>query len=93
MSNNWTGLLGGIFSCLFTIVIECSLESSGDPNQTPRYVASDLVLHCLHTSHKKDARLTTYMQVMFVNKEPSCFMSVVINAHMRSNGAKLWTRI
>ena len=30
--------------------------NSGDPNQTPHSVASDLGLHCLPMSHKKDAR-------------------------------------
>ena len=33
------------------------LANSGDPDQTPRSVASDLVLPCLPLSHKKDARL------------------------------------
>ena len=28
----------------------------GDPHQTPRSVASDLDLHCLPMSHKKDTR-------------------------------------
>ena len=31
--------------------------NSGDPDQTPHYVVSDLGLHCLPMSHKKDARL------------------------------------
>ena len=30
---------------------------SGEPDQTPRFAASDLVLHCLPMSHKKGARL------------------------------------
>ena len=30
--------------------------NSGDPDQTPHSVASDLGLHCLPMSHKKDAR-------------------------------------
>ena len=29
--------------------------NSGDPDQTPHSVASDLGLHCLPMSHKKDA--------------------------------------
>ena len=33
------------------------LANSGEPVQTPHFVASDLVLHCLPMSHKKDARL------------------------------------
>ena len=33
------------------------LANSEDPDQTPRSVASDLGLHCLSMSHKKDARL------------------------------------
>ena len=31
------------------------LGNSGDPDLMPHYVASDLGLHCLHMSHKKDA--------------------------------------
>ena len=30
--------------------------NSGDPDQTPHSLASDLGLHCLPMSHKKDAR-------------------------------------
>ena len=30
--------------------------NSGDPDQTPHSVASDLSLHCLPMFHKKDAR-------------------------------------
>ena len=33
------------------------LANSGDPDQTPRCAASDLGLHCLPLSHKKDARV------------------------------------
>ena len=33
------------------------LANSGDPDQMPRSAASDLGLHCLPMSHKKDARL------------------------------------
>ena len=29
---------------------------SGDPDQMPHFVASDLGLHCLPMSHKKDSR-------------------------------------
>ena len=33
------------------------MANSGSPDQTPRSVASDLGLHDLHMSHKKDAML------------------------------------
>ena len=33
------------------------LANSGEPDQMPCFVASDLVLHCLPMSNKKDARL------------------------------------
>ena len=33
------------------------LANSGDPDQTPHLVASDLGLHCFPMSHTKDARL------------------------------------
>ena len=32
-------------------------KTSGDPDQTPRTAASDLVLNCFPTYHKKDAKL------------------------------------
>ena len=31
--------------------------NSGEPDQTPCFATSDLVLHCLSMSYKKDARL------------------------------------
>ena len=34
--------------------------NSEDPDQTPHYAASDLALHCLPMSHKKDARPALY---------------------------------
>ena len=38
--------------------------NSGEPDQTPHFVASDLVLHCLPMSHEKDdsrlIRLSTH---------------------------------
>ena len=39
------------------ILIEHLEANSGDPDQMPQNVASDLGLHCLHMSHKKDVRL------------------------------------
>ena len=34
-----------------------SYANSGEPDQTLRFAASDLVLHCLPMSRKKDTRL------------------------------------
>ena len=31
--------------------------NSGNPDQMPHVAASDMGLHCLHMSHKKDVRL------------------------------------
>ena len=31
-------------------------KNSGEPDQTPRCAASDLIMHCLSMSHKKDDR-------------------------------------
>ena len=39
------------------ILIQQSVNNSGDPDQTPPFAASDLGLHCLPLSYKKDARL------------------------------------
>ena len=50
------GLLGGI--CHFHFIFKKKIcKQTGEPDQTPRLAASDLVLHCLPMSHKKDARL------------------------------------
>ena len=40
---------------MYTIHYACAY--SGDHDQTPRFAASDLGLHCLPMSHKKDAML------------------------------------
>ena len=40
------------------------LANSGDPGQTPRSVASDLGLHCLPMSHKKDAMLVWVKEIL-----------------------------
>ena len=43
-----------IFSQILRMILEVNIE---DPDQTTHYVVSDLDLHCLPMSHKKDARL------------------------------------
>ena len=58
---NWTSPfhLKGCWVVVF-IFIQILREHSvnrGDPDQTPRSVESDLVLHCLPMSNKKEARL------------------------------------
>ena len=47
------------FSFLFKFSKKQQLlfANSVEPDQTPCFAASDLVLHCLPLSHKKDARL------------------------------------
>ena len=45
------------FSFLFKFLKKLLFANSGEPDQTPRFVASDLALHALSMSHKKDARL------------------------------------
>ena len=51
---------GGFFGC-FSFLFKCLANNSGEPDPTPplllMYVASDLGLHCLPTSHKMEARL------------------------------------
>ena len=42
----------------FLYVKKLLFANSGEPDLTPRFAASDLVLHCLSLSHKKDARHT-----------------------------------
>ena len=46
-----------LFSILYLNFKRNLSANSGQPGQTPHFAASDLVLHCLLMSHKKDARL------------------------------------
>ena len=50
------GLLGGIFHFI-QVLKETLFTNRGEPDQTLHFAATDLVLHCLPMSHKKDARL------------------------------------
>ena len=58
---NWTspfpifGVLGGIFH--FSSKKTLLLANSGEPDQTSRFAASDLVFHCLPMSQKMDTRV------------------------------------
>ena len=45
---------------------------SGDPDQTPHSVASDLGLHYLPMSHKKDARHIWVKMQLFCLSHESC---------------------
>ena len=45
----------------------CIKENSEDPDQIPHYAVSDLGLHCLHISHKKDVILII---IYWFNKLP-----------------------
>ena len=47
-------MFNGIFH-FYSSLIENNQANSGDPDQTPLSVASDLGLHYLPMSHKKDA--------------------------------------
>ena len=46
-----------MFLFIFIVVLQFMLANSVDPDQTPRSVASDLGLHCLPMSQKRDAML------------------------------------
>ena len=45
------------FTFSFKFSLNILLANSGDPHQMPHSVPSDLGLHCLPMSHKKEARL------------------------------------
>ena len=53
----------GNFSFLIKLKNNILLANSGDPDQTPHSVGSDLGLHCLSMSHKKDARFIGWVIV------------------------------
>ena len=46
-----------VFFIFIHILKETCVSNSGEPDQTPHFVVSDLVLHYLPLSHKKDSRL------------------------------------
>ena len=50
------GLFGGIFH-FYSFLKKFLSANSGEPDQTPCFAASDLVLHCLLMFHKKKAWL------------------------------------
>ena len=52
-------VLGAIFIIFFTNFNRnfCKQTMHGERDQTPRFAASDLVLHCLPISNKNDAML------------------------------------
>ena len=55
---NWTiPFVGWYSSLLFKILIENFVSKQWNPDQTSRSATSDLGLHCLPLSHKKDAKL------------------------------------
>ena len=47
-----------VFFIFIQVLMKIMQANSGDPDQTLHSVASDLGLHCLPMSHKKDARHT-----------------------------------
>ena len=49
--------VGCFFSFLFKFQYNILHTNSGDPDQNLRFAASDLVLHYLPKSHKKDANI------------------------------------
>ena len=54
---------------LYSNLKESSVTNSGEPDQTPRFAASDLVLRCLPMSHKKDARLIWVKEEIYFQVE------------------------
>ena len=58
--------LGGIFQFYSNFRRLLLYATSGKPDQTPRFVTSDLVLHCLPMSHKKNARLKRVKFYLFL---------------------------
>ena len=44
---------GLYFSSLFNFLKKLMFANSREPDQTPRFAASDMVVHCLSMSHKK----------------------------------------
>ena len=54
-----------LFTALVFVSVLISLvANSGDPDQMPRSAASDLGLHCLAMSHKKNATLICHFSAI-----------------------------
>ena len=70
-------VVGWYFSFLFNFNKKLLQANSGEPDQTPLFAASDLFLHCLPMSHKKDARL---IQVRLRSVYRIFFLNNVISA-------------
>ena len=74
---NWTspfpflGLFGGIF--IQILKRNFCKQTYENPDQTLPFALSDLVLHCLPISHKKDARL---IKKLMVNKFLPTFFKI-----------------
>ena len=71
-------VVGWYFFIFIIFLKKLMFANSGQPKQTPRFAASDLVLHCLPTFHKKDARL---IWVNWFN------LNIFCSAHSKTN---LW---
>ena len=58
----------GIWVVFFTFIrmFIRAMNNSGDPDHTPHFLASDLNLHCLSKSHKKDAHNAVYIWLNLV---------------------------
>ena len=61
-----------VFFILFKVQQKIMQANSGDPDQTPHNVASDLGLHYLPMSHKKDARHVCAKLQLFCLSHKSC---------------------
>ena len=67
-----------IFIIIIQIYIQHSTSKQWIPDQIPRSVASDLGMHCLPMSNKKDARLNENTNIMAMDLSvPSLNMTLV----------------
>ena len=68
-----------VFFFIFVrIFIDDSVRNSGDPDQTPRSVASDLGLQCLTMSPNKDARLI-WLKITYIISNNGSKLYLVIH--------------
>ena len=65
-------MLGGIFHFFFQVLIVNYASKHGRPDQAPHSVASDLGLHYVPKSHKKDARHIWVKMQLFCLSHKSC---------------------
>ena len=82
------------FFIVFKILENILKANSGDPGQMSRSVASDLGLHCLPLSHKKDVRLIwvdsfNLWDTLIYNAAKPTYSNTTVNMHAEHSSSEI----